>query len=39
VVAGYLRQRDLPGLERKLLRVAVAARYAQSLVGGPCWWW
>ena len=32
-VAGYLRHRQLTPLERRLLRVTVAARYAQSLVG------
>lgn len=34
VVSGYLRHRELPPLERRLLRVTVAARYAQSLVMG-----
>jgi len=34
VVAGYIKHRQLPVLERRLLRVAVAARYAQSLVMG-----
>ena len=31
-MSGYLRHRELPPLERRLLRVTVAARYAQSLV-------
>jgi len=34
VLAGYIKHRDLPPLERKLLRTCVAARYAQSLVMG-----
>jgi len=34
VVAGYLGHRQLTPLERRLLRVTVAARYAQSLVMG-----
>jgi len=34
VVAGYIQHRSLPPLERRLLRVCVAARYAQSLVMG-----
>merc|ERR1712071_397922 len=34
VMAGYLRHRSLPALESRLLRVTVAARYAQSLVMG-----
>jgi len=32
VVSGYLRHRQLTTLERKLLRITVAARYTQSLV-------
>jgi len=34
VIAGYLRHRQLTELERKLIRVTVAARYCQSLVMG-----
>jgi len=34
VLAGYIKHRDLPLLERKLIRTCVAARYAQSLVMG-----
>ena len=34
VLAGYIQHRDLPLLERKLIRTCVAARYAQSLVMG-----
>ena len=34
VLAGYIKHRDLPMLERKLVRTCVAARYAQSLVMG-----
>jgi len=34
VLAGYLAQRQLPVKERQLLRLCVAARYAQSLVMG-----
>jgi len=34
VLAGYIKHRDLPALERKLIRICVAARYAQSLVMG-----
>jgi len=34
VLAGYLCDRQLPIIERRLLRLCVAARYAQSLVMG-----
>jgi len=34
VLAGYIKHRDLPPVERQLLRTCVAARYAQSLVMG-----
>jgi len=34
VLAGYLQHRHLPHVERRLLRVCVAARYAQSLTMG-----
>merc|ERR1711892_971856 len=34
VLAGYIKHRNLPTLERKLIRICVAARYAQSLVMG-----
>merc|ERR1719290_725435 len=34
VVAGYIKHRQLPLLERRLIRTCVAARYAQSLVMG-----
>jgi len=34
VLAGYIKHRDLPALERRLMRICVAARYAQSLVMG-----
>jgi len=34
VIAGYLDHRDLPVKEKQLLRICVAARYAQSLVMG-----
>jgi len=34
VLAGYIQHRDLPVEERRLLRVCVAARYAQSLTMG-----
>jgi len=34
VLAGYIKHRDLPRMERSLVRTCVAARYAQSLVMG-----
>lgn len=34
VLAGYIKHRQLPPLERRLIRICVAARYAQSLVMG-----
>eukprot|EP00096_Caligus_rogercresseyi_P004451 TRINITY_DN18718_c0_g1_i1.p1 TRINITY_DN18718_c0_g1~~TRINITY_DN18718_c0_g1_i1.p1 ORF type:complete len:353 (+),score=30.81 TRINITY_DN18718_c0_g1_i1:106-1059(+) len=34
VIAGYLRHRRLSDMERKILKVSVAGRYAQSLVLG-----
>jgi len=34
VLAGYIKHRDMPLLERRLVRTCVAARYAQSLVMG-----
>jgi len=34
VLAGYLRHRDLPEPEKRVLRTCVAARYVQSLVMG-----
>merc|ERR1712083_1243394 len=34
VLAGYIKHRQFPPLERRLIRICVAARYAQSLVMG-----
>lgn len=34
VIAGYIRHRQLSALERRLIRICVASRYAQSLVMG-----